>query len=144
MVEPRHLTIDGRYREIRRACHFVVQAGRDAGLGEDDLWQIELACDEACTNIIEHAYGREGAGEIDLTCHVDGGDFVLSIRDSGSAFEPRDVPLPSDSQPSDPTQLKSGGLGLFLMRQTMDDVSFTFATEGNLLVMRKRLPEASD
>ena len=61
------LTIFGQYNHIKQVCDFISAGAEQAGLEDNVVFQIELACDEACTNIIEHAYGEEGRGEIIAT-----------------------------------------------------------------------------
>ena len=60
------ITIPARYDQVAPLCDFVVDAAVAAGLDADAAFQVQLACDEACTNIIEHAYGGQG-GEIEVT-----------------------------------------------------------------------------
>lgn len=146
MGTPRSLTIPGRYSEIRQACRFIADAARDAGFTRRIIFHLELACDEACTNVIEHAYGDEDMGEITLSYQVDGDEFIVTIADYGRSFDPDTVPPPPHAAVNasrDPEELKVGGLGLHLMRQTMDEISFTFdEVQGNRLTMIKRLPGA--
>ncbi|HID52965.1 MAG TPA: ATP-binding protein, partial [Anaerolineae bacterium] len=76
-------TIPGRYEEIQNICAFMVQGAKEAGLDESALFHVELACDEACTNIIEHAYGDEGQGDIVASWQIDGNDFIMMLHDDG-------------------------------------------------------------
>ena len=62
------------------------------GLDDSDIYSVELAVDEACTNVIEHAYqGIEGG---DIECTFDAGEEALTIiiRDHGQPFDPSSVP----------------------------------------------------
>jgi anti-sigma regulatory factor (Ser/Thr protein kinase) len=93
--------------------------------------------DEACTNIIKHAYFGKG-GIINITCELQDNDFVITIKDNGRPFDPNSIP-PPDLE-SDLDRRKIGGLGIYLMKKLMDDVSYSFnAKEGNKVVMRKKL-----
>jgi serine/threonine-protein kinase RsbW len=138
------LTIPGRYEEIQTACQFLAQGAAAAGLDEQAVFHIELCCDEACTNIIEHAYEGENAGDITVSYHVAGQDFVVTIRDHGRSFNPETVPPPqsvSSDNPQDAVKnLQVGGLGIHFMRQLMDEIQFTFdKKKGNKLTMIKKL-----
>lgn len=120
--------------DIRR---FVEETGRDMGMDEASIYALELAVDEACTNVIMHAYdGRGGRLEIKIET-VD--DWVqVVIRDWGEAFDPDSIPPPDIEAPLE--QRPVGGVGMFLMRQMMDRVDFRFSeTGGNTLTMAKRL-----
>lgn len=135
------LSVPGRYDQISKVCQFVVEGAKLSGFDEDDLFQIELACDEACTNVIEHAYGGEEKGEITVSWSFSVGKFTITILDEGQPFNPDDVPKPRvPSNPDDIDELKIGGLGIHFMRKLMDEVQFFVNdNDGNRLVMAKHL-----
>ena len=143
------LTVPGRFAEVQRLCAFVGRGARQVGFDEDSIFQIELACDEACTNIIEHTYGREDKGEITVRWRVKQGSFVVSIEDSGRPFDPGQIPPPPSPPepppPDDEFEIQVGGLGVFFMRELMDTVEFSYkAGQGNVLTMEKRLPKGTE
>jgi len=106
---------------------------------EADVFEVQTAVDEACTNIMKYAYSEQG-GIIIITCELQDNDFVVTIRDKGKPFDPDSVPQPDLG--TDLDRRKIGGLGIYLMRKLMDDVSYSFdAEKGNTLVMRKTLAE---
>ena len=136
------ISVPGRYDRILEVCPFVVAGAEDAGFDSDDLFKIELACDEACTNVIEHAYGSEDQGEIRVVWELSGQNFVVKVFDNGKPFMPNSVskPVIPDS-PKDMEQLKIGGLGIHFMRKLMDEIHFSYDdSSGNQLLMIKYLP----
>ncbi len=142
------LTVPGRYAEIRHICDFVAEGAAQAGFDDDAIFQVQLACDEACTNIIEHTYEAENAGDIDITWEIGRQEFKITIIDSGKPFDPRLVPpapVPPTPLQLDETgefEVKVGGLGVYFMRKLMDRVTFNYSEgRGNVLTMVKRLPE---
>ncbi len=139
------LNVRGSYDNIRQVCEFVVAGAEKAGLSEGDVFHVELACDEACTNIIEHAYGGENNGDIEVNWWVNSNHFSVSFHDNGRAFDPNNVPIPPITElstTSDPDNLKVGGLGIYFMRTLMDDVQYSFHPQkGNTLVMSKQIDE---
>ncbi len=137
------LSVPGRYDQIANVCKFVVAGAEASGFGVDELFQIELACDEACTNVIEHAYGGEEKGNITVTWNFTAGSFTITIVDEGKPFDPAEIPPPEvPSDPEDIDNLRIGGLGIHFMRKLMDDVRFIVGdTQGNRLVMVKHLPK---
>lgn len=150
MTKEQFLTVPGRYEEIRGICAFVGAGAADAGFDEDAVFQIELSCDEAATNIIEHAYGGENAGSIVVSYVTTASAFTFTLRDNGRPFDPTTVPPPPtvatatvDVTPEElGSQLKEGGLGLHMIRKLMDEVYFSFdADAGNTMVMVKRIAE---
>lgn len=141
LVKPQELTVPGRYAEVSHVCEFVSEGARHAGFGEEACFRIELCCDEAATNIIEHAYGGEGVGSITVSYQDKGDRFEIVLWDNGRSFDPTIVPPPPDlaTLPHDPQTLPVGGFGLHLIKQLMDDVQFTFdPRQGNRLKMVKR------
>lgn len=146
MAREQSLIVPGRYKEIKRICEFVAAGAAEAGFDADTIFHLELCCDEASTNIIEHAYGDEGVGEIAISYEVDEDDFIIVLRDNGQAFDPGDVPPPpaidSEAMSSDALadQMPIGGLGLHFIRNLMDEVTYTAdRRQGNRLVMVKKL-----
>lgn len=139
------VTIPGRHDRVIDACKFVVAGAQQVGFGDDELFRIELACDEACTNVIEHAYGGEDQGTIRVVWEYAEGVFTITIYDHGRYFDAETVPEPNiPKSPDDIDQLKIGGLGIHFMRSLMDDVQFLNDTgEGNKLVMVKFLSKNS-
>jgi serine/threonine-protein kinase RsbW len=143
-AENNELTIPGRYEQIQTACQFLAAGAESAGLDEQAVFHVELCCDEACTNIIEHAYGGEDQGNITVSYHTEGDAFVMTIRDNGRSFEPANVPPPQSVSSDDPQDavknLQVGGLGIHFMRQLMDDIQFVFdKKKGNQLTMIKKI-----
>jgi anti-anti-sigma factor len=142
MAETRQLTVRGRYDCIPAVTSFVAEAAEAAGLDEDAAFHCRMAVDEACTNVIEHAYGGEDIGAIQITCTIAPGACTIEIVDHGTAFDPNIVPVPQISQDLD--KMHPGGIGLHLMRKMMDEVDFRFEDERNILIMKKTRPIAAE
>lgn len=129
-----------RFESLAGIRDFVNLAAKDAGFNEKEIYAVELAVDEACANIIEHAYDGEGKGQIECTCNDINGGLEIIIKDDGKPFDPDSVPSPDFSV--DLEDLQPRGAGLFIIRNLMDDVSFTFSkNRGNILRMVKRKKE---
>jgi serine/threonine-protein kinase RsbW len=126
----------GRFDSLEKIAQVVQQATREFGLDSCAAYAVETAVDEACSNIIEHAYGGEDKGTIDLTYTIEGSELIITLRDTGKKFNPKKV-----SPPKLTDQLKyrqTHGLGLFFMRQWMDEVKFDRVEGYNILTMIKR------
>ena len=137
MIAKRKLVVPARHDQLAKLASFAAAAAAEVGFGDLQINRIELAVDEACSNIIDHAYGGQ-RGEI--TIEVAGErdrNLVIVITDQGKPFDPGTVQeyVPSASL----DEAKVGGLGLHLMRQTMDQVCFEFGVPGvgNRLTMEK-------
>jgi len=125
-------------KNVPGAIDFVAQSAQVAGFDDQALYQIQVAVDEACANVVHHAYAGMEPGDMEISCYLDGQIFVVRVRDWGTSFDPTEVQDPDMSAPLDERTL--GGLGLFLIRQFMEQVQYTFDPEtGNELTMTKRL-----
>lgn len=107
----------------------------NAGFEEFTIYSIELAVDEACSNIIEHAYQGEGKGSIRCTCLANDSSFTVILRDRGKSFDPSIITQPNLSQ--DINEREAHGLGLYFIRQWMDEVHFKTNGPENILTMVK-------
>jgi serine/threonine-protein kinase RsbW len=131
-------TFPGKYTSLAGISKFVSKAAHEAGLDSKGVYAVKLAVDEACTNIIEHAYGGEGIGKIECSYDIDEDAITIKLRDWGGSFDPDDVPTPDFNVPLE--ELKTRGAGLFFIYKLMDEVHFKFNEEkGNLLVMVKNI-----
>jgi anti-sigma regulatory factor (Ser/Thr protein kinase) len=137
MVRLYELCVDSHLANLAEIADFVAQHAVRVGLNEDDVFAVQMAVDEACTNSMQHAYEGREDGEVRVCCYLEDRDFVVRISDQGHAFDPATVPEPDISAPLETREI--GGLGLFFMRKLMDSVEFHFdASQGNEVIMRKR------
>src|SRR5574342_41981 len=105
--------------EIRE---FVGDIARQGGFGDKDIYNIQLATDEAASNIIEHAYENQPDGVLELSCGMKSDTITIILVDRGESFDPSAIPLPDLK--ADLSDRKIGGLGIFLMRKLMDEVHY--------------------
>jgi len=126
----------GRYSSLAKIGDFVRKVATDAGFESFAIYSIEMAVDEACSNIIEHAYGGEGKGNIRCSCQLNESALTISLQDTGRSFDPSSVNAPNLSNNLEERQ--AHGLGLFFIRQWMDDVQFESSGKHNTLIMTKR------
>ena len=109
---------------VRDAVNSVVH---ESDFPNDDVHRIILAVDEAVANIMEHAFeGRESESELTITMSLDADEtkFEVIILDSGNEFDPADIATPNMMEHV--AAGRRNGLGIFLMRQIMDEVKYTF------------------
>lgn len=130
-------TFPGCYESLDQIREFVVQAANKAGLNEKAVYEVELAVDEACCNIIDHAYGGEDKGEIECCTDIEPDELRITLKDFGSPFDPSQVADPELNVPLE--KLKVGGVGLFLMKKMMDEVRYkTSKLGGNIITLVKK------
>ncbi len=116
------LVIKSRTENLFSLREFILENANDAGLISDEIDDIILAVDEACTNIIKHAYKSAPDGEIIIEIDYTAKKFTIKLIDHGSSFDPEAVPLPDLQKYL--RQRRVGGLGLYLMKTLMDDVQY--------------------
>jgi len=121
---------------LEKISDYVTGFAKQAGLNETQVYAVQLAVDEASTNIIEHGYGQECPNRIDITCDVQEDGLKVVIYDDAAPFDPETVPKPEINVSLD--EIKPRGLGIFLMRQMMDEVNYQSSLDtGNTLTMVK-------
>jgi len=129
-------TFAARYENLARICEFVTIASEAAGLSEADAYSVELATNEACTNIMEYSYGEDTEGKIECSIEADDKGVTIVLRDWGKPFDANEVPENTFDEPLEELDLR--GVGLRLMRGAMDEVEFeALPVGGNRLTMRK-------
>jgi len=129
----------GRFDSLEKISKYIEKVSRTAGFDDMGIYAIQTAVDEACSNIIDHAYGGETADVIELACKITNDSLIITLRDHGKPFNPEIVPVPNKHARL--KDVKEGGLGLYFMHQLMDEVDFSFSPgKGNTLTMSKRLP----
>jgi serine/threonine-protein kinase RsbW len=131
------ITLPGRYDNLVKISEFVRVAAQEAGLDSFAIYSVETAVEEACSNIIEHAYEGEDRGSIKCSCSSDENGLTIQLCDTGKPFRAEAVRDPNVRAPL--KKRPSHGLGLFIMRKWMDDVRFEYKPDvGNILTMVKR------
>ena len=117
---------------------FVARVAEQSGLGGTELSQLELAVDEACANVIEHAYGHDQTKEVVVRATFDADEVRIEVIDTGRGFDPDEVPQQDMKELIE--KRKTGGLGMRLMKTLMDEVHYEFEPgKKNELVMVKKL-----
>ncbi|MCH9627602.1 MAG: Serine-protein kinase RsbW [Chlamydiales bacterium] len=110
---------------------FIRKQAEANGIEHALIQKMELACEEAIVNIISYAYKKK-PGVISVTCEKKGKRFEITLCDQGIAFNPIDVEInPQFGTPV--LQRKVGGMGIFLIRKVIDDVSYQRVGKENVL-----------
>ena len=100
-------------------------------------YDLKLAVDEACTNIITHGYAGMNPGSIILSLEMAPNKVVVTITDFGHPFEPSETSAPDVEAGLE--DLPMGGFGLFFIYQTMDEINYETTEDGNHLTFIKQL-----
>lgn len=121
---------------------FVANIGKQAGLSESELSMIELAVDEACANVIEHAYAMDQTQEVMVRARLDADQVEITVIDTGKGFDPSGIVQKDLKKLVE--ERRSGGLGMRMMKLVMDEVQYQIKPgERNELRMVKKLKKPS-
>ncbi len=118
----KELKVKSTTDNLEQIRDFVKSVSTQSGFSEDIIDKIALAVDEACTNIIKHAYKYSPNGDIVINAKLVENKLIVSITDFGLDFNPEAVPVPDIKKYYQ--QHKVGGLGIYLMRKLMDEVKY--------------------
>jgi anti-anti-sigma factor len=129
-----HLEIPADENNLSEVRDFIADICTKAGFSKSEMNNTKLAVDEACTNIIKHAY-RELGGDIRIDVQAEPGKVEINIFDRGEPFDWSKVKEPDLNLYVE--MGKKGGLGIYLMNRLMDALSYTPAPGGNRLYMMK-------
>jgi serine/threonine-protein kinase RsbW len=122
---------------LHRIRDFIAGIATEVGIDQQDIDNIELAVDEACTNVIEHGYAPDDPNkEITVRMEINTSKLVLTVIDHAKPFDilqykPRDIKELKQEG-------KDGGLGIRLIKRIMDTIDYRTTSDGyNELVMTK-------
>ena len=133
MVE---LTVQANLAALSVIADFLAETL--AGCTDELTFAIQLAVDEACSNIALYGYPGREPGSITIVCIVDADSIRVTITDDGIPFDPLTAPPP----PLDVSveERAIGGLGIHFIRTVTDSVAYAREGERNVLSMVKRRP----
>lgn len=140
-IEEKKLIIKSKTENLSEIREFIYSTAEEIGFTSDTIDDIILAVDEACTNIIKHAYKSFPEGEIEINLKYSDKKFLIEIVDYGTAFHPETVPPPDLKKYYQ--QRRVGGLGMYLMKTLMDDVKYVSVPgKYNRVLLSKNLNSA--
>ncbi|PJA98527.1 MAG: ATP-binding protein [Ignavibacteriales bacterium CG_4_9_14_3_um_filter_30_11] len=101
---------------------FINSKASSFGFTENEIEDIVISVDEACTNIIEHSYNSKPNFDLEISIILSKNKFIIKIVDYGESFEPdtlKDMDIELYHK-----QRRVGGLGVYLMKTLMDEVKY--------------------
>lgn len=122
--------------EIPHLLDWVETCCGESGVGGDTPSKLALALEEAVANTINHAFaGMPAPHRVSVVLTIDGGRVAAEIVDNGRPFDPSAAPEPDCASPLDSRDV--GGLGIHLIRRTMDRVQYRRVGDENRLRLEK-------
>lgn len=123
--------------EIARLNQFIEEIGEEFSLTPDVTFNLNLVLEEAVVNIINYAYPKEHQDLIYLSARLHEGSIVLILTDTGKEFDPTMAPEADITLSAEDREI--GGLGIFLIRQIMNEVKYERIEGKNVLTLEKKL-----
>ncbi len=132
-----HLSLRNDVQQILLLEEFMERVATAAGLDPAMTMSLNLALEEAVTNVIMYAYPKGTEGPVDIDATLDGGELCFVLSDSGTPFDPTAAPEADISLGVEERPI--GGLGIFLVRKIMDQVTYQYTGGRNTLKMLKKI-----
>ena len=132
-----NITFRNDIAEISRLAGFIDEVAEKVSLPMDMVFSLNLVLEEAVTNVIMYAYPKEEHEFIYLSADIQDGSLVFVLTDSGKEFDPTLMPDADISLSAEDRQI--GGLGIFLIRQIMNEVKYERIDNKNVLTLEKKL-----
>ena len=123
--------------EINKLSEFVEEIGNELSLAPDVVFNLNLVLEEAVVNIINYAYPKEEHQSIYLSARLHEDSIILVLTDSGVEFDPTIAPEVDITLSVEERSI--GGLGIFLIRQIMNEVRYDRIDGKNILTLEKKL-----
>ena len=129
---------DARQENLQAFREFIENACQRAGIEASAVFDLKLAVDEACSNIIEHGYAGNEPGPIGVSFDAQGEQVAVEITDRGRPFDPKTVRAPDLNSPWQDRRV--GGLGWYLMSRSVDRIGYDSDPQtGNRLTLVKKV-----
>ena len=135
MNNPLRITRAAELESIAAFRDFIDGACQRAQIDAQSCYDMKLAIDEACTNVITHGYAGMNPGSIMLELDLRPTRVIMTLTDFGHPFEPYEPEKP------DLSGELAGGFGLYLIYRVMDAVDYQTTEEGNRLILTKQLTQ---
>ena len=135
-----HITISATLTELDVVLDFITERAAQAGMGAKPIAECALAAEEIFVNIANYAYTPEN-GDVTVGIETGVGCLSIEIADRGRPFNPLSKKDPDITL--DASERTPGGLGIFMVKQLMDEVAYEYRDGQNILKMRKKMMQNS-
>ena len=135
----KELKLKNQISELERVNQFVGEIGDELGLDMELQMNLNLVMEEMVSNVIFYAYpqGTEAEIEIELVAESDGKEVTFVLSDSGKEFDP--TMKESVNTDINPAERDIGGMGIFIVKNIMNKVTYQRLKGKNLLTMKKEI-----
>ena len=130
------IILPAKIENLDTMLDFIQDSVKNIGFNKQTKYRLQLASEEALVNVINYAYPG-GEGDVEIACDIDveNQNFIMKIIDSGIAFNPLEKEDPDLNLPMEKRQI--GGLGIYMIREIMDEVRYKRENGKNILTLIK-------
>lgn len=129
------LKIHNNINELNKVAALVEEVGDELQLTSALIFNLNLVLEEAVSNIIYYAYPKQAEHEIVVQAELVDKSLVFTLTDSGKPFDPTQVAEADITLPVEERQI--GGLGIFLIKQIMNEVEYQRIEGMNVFTLKK-------
>lgn len=136
----REIRMTNNLNEVVKLAAFIEELSEELSLSKELIFKLNLALEEAVCNIIMYAFPLEEQQEIRLKATFTGHQLIFLLTDRGASFDPTDpTAIPDVDLNASLEEKPIGGLGIFLIRSIMNEVSYQRLGDENQLIMKKEI-----
>lgn len=135
----KEITIKNEVNELENVARFVEEIGEELGLGMELQMNLNLVMEEMVSNIIFYAYPEGTQASIDLMAESDGKELTFVLSDQGREFDP--TVMGEADVDTNPVDRELGGMGIFIVKNIMNQVTYQRLEGKNLLTMKKEIEQ---
>ena len=133
----KEICIKNKISELEKVAQFVEEIGEELGLSMELQMNLNLVMEEMVTNVIFYAYPQDEEADIELLAKSDGKELTFVLSDQGKEFDPtakEDADLDVN-----PAERELGGMGIFIVKNIMNRVTYQRQNGRNLVTMVKEV-----
>ena len=133
----KEIKLKNQVGELVHVARFIEEIGKELGLGMELMKDLNLVMEEMVSNIIFYAYPEKSEATIELAAECDGKELTLLLSDYGREFDPTQKDDPDLDV--NPAEREIGGMGIYIVRSLMDNVTYQRLGDKNLLTLKKAI-----
>ena len=135
----KEICIRNKVSELEKVAQFIEEIGEELGLSMELQMNLNLVMEEMVTNVIFYAYPQDEEADIELLAKSDGKELTFVLSDQGKEFDPT---AKEDNDLSvNPAERELGGMGIFIVKNIMNKVTYQRLEGKNLLTMTKGITD---
>ena len=135
----KEIRIKNRLDELSRVNQFVEEIGEELGLDMELQMNLNLVMEEVVVNVISYAYPEGKEADIELLAESDDKELTFVLSDRGKEFDPTMNETTDSDMDINPAERDLGGMGIFIVKNIMNEVTYQRLEGKNLLTMKKAI-----